>query len=217
MSCEKHTLVELKQMIDSACNEGLHDLSLRRFLASKAETMHRSIGLNDGDPVDVLQEFVRGYILQVPTVLEDFYKISMAADIDKEMDAFFNIAIDYFLQPLDLTAQHKGLLKLMDAAYLSHRLIEEINDQFMSSCGLAIAPVDNTESNVVMHFLIGESLANELDIAVHYSVEMLVGQQKQLFSKDSLLQYVQIQKQVRKQNNGLPEKEAGDVRLSLVK
>lgn len=193
MNSEFVPLTELRQTIVSACNEGLHDLSLRRFLAGRAQSMHRSIGVGDGDPVESLYLFVRDYINQVPDVLEDFQRISIAAGVETELEAFQNIAVDYFLHPLSLTAEHKGLLKLMDAAYLAHRLIEEVNDRFISHAGVSIATVDNTEANVVMHFLIGEQFANELDVAVHYSIEMLISQNA-LFSKESLKLYVAARK-----------------------
>ncbi|MBB6520137.1 hypothetical protein [Pseudoteredinibacter isoporae] len=193
MNDELVPLSELRQAIDIALSESMNDVSLHRFLASRAKTMHRSIGFADGDQVELLQQFVHRYIQQVPEVLDHFHKISVAAGVEDELEAFLNIAIDYFLQPLEITASHRGLLKIMDAAYLTHRLIEEVNDRFLSNAGVSISPIDNTEDNVVMHFLIGETLANELDLAVHYSVEMLISQDA-LFSKHSLMLYVDAQK-----------------------
>ncbi|GAA6151448.1 hypothetical protein [Pseudoteredinibacter isoporae] len=193
MNDELVPLSELRRAIDVAFSESMNDVSLHRFLASRAKTMHRSIGFADGDQVELLQQFVHRYIKQVPDVLDHFHKISVAAGVESELEAFLNIAIDYFLQPLDITASHRGLMKIMDAAYLAHRLIEEVNDRFMSNAGVSISPIDNTEDNVVMHFLIGETLANELDLAVHYSVEMLISQDA-LFSKHSLMLYVEAQK-----------------------
>lgn len=193
MNDEPDSLLELRQSIDDAFSENMNDISLHRFLATRAKTMHRGIGFADGDQVELLQQFVQRYIKQVPEMLGHFQKISIAAGVENELEAFFNIAIDYFLQPLEITASHRGLLKIMDAAYLAHRLIEEVNDRFISNAGVSISPVDNTEDNVVMHFLIGETLANELDLAVHYSVEMLISQNA-LFSKHSLMLYVEAQK-----------------------
>lgn len=193
MNDEPALLSELRQSIDDAFNESMNDVSLHRFLSSRAKAMHRGIGFADGDQVAHLQQFVQRYIKQVPEVLGHFHKISIAAGVEDELEAFLNIAIDYFLQPLEITASHRGLLKIMDAAYLAHRLIEEVNDRFISNAGVSISPVDNTEENVVMHFLIGETLANELDLAVHYSVEMLISQNA-LFSKQSLMLYADAQK-----------------------
>lgn len=215
MNDELVPLSELRQAIDIAFSESMNDVSLHRFLASRAKTMHRSIGFADGDQVELLQQFVQRYIKQVPDVLEHFHKISLAAGVEDELEAFLNIAIDYFLQPLDITESHLGLLKIMDAAYLAHRLIEEVNDRFISNAGVSISPIDNTEDNVVMHFLIGETLANELDLAVHYSVEMLISQDA-LFSKHSLMLYVEAQKcNQSKQKEDMPSISDSMIHLAL--
>ena len=213
MNDELVSLSELRLAIDAAFSESSNDVSLHRFLASRAKTMHRGIGFGDGDQVELLQEFVHRYIKQVPDVLAHFHKISLAAGVEDELEAFLHIAIDYFLQPLEITASHRGLLKIMDAAYLAHRLIEEVNDRFIGNAGVSISPIDNTEDNVVMHFLIGESLANELDLAVHYSVEMLISQNA-LFSKQSLMLYVEAQKQNQRKQRSI-YKEENAVRLAL--
>ncbi|MCV6614464.1 MAG: hypothetical protein OIF35_05760 [Cellvibrionaceae bacterium] len=207
-------LSQLRQLIDNACNEGVEDLSLRRFLAQRAGSLHPGIGIQAGDPVEQLHQFVEAYIQQVPILLDDFRRIAIAAGVERELEAFINIAVSYFLQPLDITAEHKGLLKLMDAAYLAHRLIEEVNDRFLGNTGVPLASVDNTEANVVMHFLIGEKLANELDVAVHYSVEMLISQNA-LFRKESLLRYVAAKKQRQQQMREQGETPQQPVRLSL--
>ena len=56
--------------------------------------------------------------------------------------------------------------------------MEELNDRLMSTFGAPLAPLDMTVSNIIVHDLLGESFANELDIAVHYSIEGLFEPQK---------------------------------------
>ncbi len=59
----------------------------------------------------------------------------------------------------------------MDEAYLAHRLLEEINDRFMMRAGMPLIPMDTAMSNLIVHALIGEPFANELDEAVQHTVE----------------------------------------------
>jgi len=100
-------------------------------------------------------------------------ELMQKAGIYEQAQVFIEIAEDYFLKPPDVVREHAGLQALIDEAYLAHRLIEEINDQVMVDCGLPLAPIDMTVSNIVVHDLLGETFANELDLAVHYSVEAL--------------------------------------------
>lgn len=58
--------------------------------------------------------------------------------------------------------QEKSLLRLMGSAY-AHRLIEEINDRYLLETGQIFIPSDMTTANLIMHQLIGEPFANQLD------------------------------------------------------
>lgn len=215
MNNDLASLTQLRHLISAALSESRNDASLQRFLASKASSVHSMIELGEGDQIEQLECFVQSYIEQIPQLLEHFHTIALAAGVETELKAFTNIAIDYFLHPLEITSDHGGLLKIMDAAYLAQRLIEEVNDRFISNAGVSICPIDNTEANVVMHFLIGESFANELDLAVHYSVEMLI-HNNSLFSKKSLRLYADAQQhnQAKQTKQSQPHDE-NIVRLAL--
>jgi hypothetical protein len=63
---------------------------------------------------------------------------------------------------------------MLDEAYLAHRLIEEANDHLMECIGYPLIPVELTRSNIIVHGIIGEPYANELDaIAESLSRQML--------------------------------------------
>ena len=55
-------------------------------------------------------------------------------------------------------------------------MLEEVNDRFISYCGIPLAPLDTTRANVIAHELIGEPFANELDQAVLFSAELLLSE-----------------------------------------
>ena len=103
-----------------------------------------------------------------------------------------DIAKAYFLNPPSsvLARQHTGLMGLMDEAYLAHRLMEEVNDRFIVEAGVPLAPMDMTRSNIIVHHLIGEPFANDLDQAVLRSVEALIPK-GQAFRKDVFLAYAE--------------------------
>lgn len=142
-------------------------------LESNLDKLHQAIELPNANESAILNDFVSRYIDHVPEFIEAIYKLTEAAGIDKNVEPFLKIAEDYFLKPPEVMAGHEGVDALLDEAYLAHRLMEEINDRFIAQCGIPLAPLDMTRANIIVHSLIGEPFANELDQAVHYAVELL--------------------------------------------
>lgn len=130
-----------------------------------------AIQLPEQNPVTCLLDFIITYIEQVPRFLEAARAITEQAELSEHTDRFFEVAESFFIKPPEIMAKHIGLEQLMDEAYLAHRLLEEINDQFLSHAGIPLIPLDTTAANLIIHNLIGEPFANELDEAVDFTVQ----------------------------------------------
>ena len=141
------------------------------MLKQQFDKVHMAIQLPRADALSSLLQFITAYIEHVPDFLDAARKISQNAGIEAYTTPCLKLAEDYFLKPPEIVCDHVGLEELMDEAYLAHRLMEEINDRFMARAGTPLIPMDTTLSNLVIHNLIGEPFSNELDEAVHYSVE----------------------------------------------
>lgn len=146
---------------------------LERYLASLAPRLHKAITLPADQPTTALLQFVIGYIEHAPDFLEALDRAMGRNDLVAYGRVFLDIAEDFFLQPPEVVHREGGLRALIDEAYLTHRLIEEINDRLLMLCGIPLAPMDMTMANIVIHHLLGEHFANQLDLAVHYAVEAL--------------------------------------------
>ena len=166
---------------------------LAGLLNASADELHSAIQLPEQDSVPTLLNFVVKYIEHVPDFVEAISTLTHDAGIYDYTSAFVRIAQDYFLKPPEVVTDHTGLDALMDEAYLAHRLMEEINDRFIGRCGIPLAPMDMTRSNIIIHHLIGEPFANELDLAVQYSVESLMTKER-VFSQGLFLKYVEEHK-----------------------
>jgi hypothetical protein len=150
-----------------------------KVLRKNFTKLHGAISLlgTDGRPnatPDKLLAFVIAYIRHVPDFIEAVNKIGELHNIQAVTTPFLRIIGDFFLSPPELVEGHTGLDALLDEAYLAHRIIEEVNDHIMARFGIPLAPMDMTSANLVVHSLIGEPFANDLDHAVQYSVEMLM-------------------------------------------
>lgn len=135
------------------------------------DNIHFAIQLPEQKPTASLVEFVIAYIEHVPNFIDAARAICNKAHLQDYSEPVLKIAEDYFLKPPEIVAGHIGLDELMDEAYLAHRLIEEINDRFMLRTSIPLVPMDMTMSNLIVHSLIGEPFANELDEAVQYAAE----------------------------------------------
>lgn len=136
--------------------------------------VHVAIQLPEDDPAASLIDFVIAYIENVPHFIDAVREITQQANIQDYAEVYLKLAEDYFLKPPEIVAGHIGLEELMDEAYLAHRLMEEVNDRFMIRASIPLVPMDMTMSNLIIHSLIGEPFANELDEAVHYTVERMM-------------------------------------------
>ena len=161
----------LRELIQHAHRHEASSGQLARQLGGQLERLHPSIRLPSQDALGVLTRFVTAYIEQVPDVLDAASQVAHEAGIETQIKPVLKVAEQFFLQPPALMEGHEGLDGLLDEAYLAHRLVEEVNDRYMSHLGQPLIPLDTTVANLIAHQLIGEPFANQLDEAVHHAVE----------------------------------------------
>ena len=143
---------------------------LETLLAAQAGALHSAIRLPSTAPEAELLRFATSYIERVPEFLDAAAAVARAARVEDYTVPLLQLAADFFLSPPQIVQQGAGLEELLDEAYLAHRLLEEVNDRFTARAGIPLLPVDTALSNLIVHHLIGEPFANELDDAVHYSL-----------------------------------------------
>lgn len=162
---------------------------LRRMIRESIPRLHDAIHLPRHRADGVLTDFIFRYIEHVPNFMDALGGLTREAGIHDYASVFLNIAEDFFLAPPEVVATQTGLNALLAEAYLSHRLIEEVNDRVIGRCGIPLAPMDMTRANLIVHQLIGEPLANDLDFVVHYSTELHMDKEK-LIDNEAFHRYV---------------------------
>lgn len=114
-------------------------------------------------------DFTIKYIELVP----DLFEITLAAaekgNILKLVQTYIEIVSGYFLEPRNSATV--DMIELLNEAYLAHRLIEELNDQIEFALGVPLVHFDMMQANLIIHHLIGDAFANELDKVVSVSIE----------------------------------------------
>ena len=161
----------IRQTIKSTKAESSHQEALLALIGEQMPKLHTSIHLPEKNPAGALLDFIIRYIEHVPNFIDAIGGLTLAAGIQEYSSIFLDMAEDYFVNPPAVLNRQEGLMALMAEAYLAHRLIEEVNDRILSHCGIPLAPMDMTRSNLIVHELLGEPYANELDFVVFYATE----------------------------------------------
>lgn len=182
MGTDKNVLI--RACIDHATESETQVSSLQRYVETRLPNLHPSIELPTHNQAHTLTHFLSRYIDHVPDFLEALIEISKSAGIYNFISDIIDIAQSYFAEPPEPIADHQGLLALVDEAYLAHRLMEEVNDRIMMKCGIPLIPMDMALSNIIVHSLLGDEFANQLDLAVLYSIESLFEQTDMLDNTD---------------------------------
>lgn len=181
------TTAALREQIQRANEHEAATGHLHKLLEQQLPHLHRAIDVPDSEGSAALWRFVSAYIEEVPELLDAASEVAREAGIESQIQPVLKIAEDYFLAPPSIMAGHEGLDSLLDEAYLAHRLVEEVNDLYIRHFGQPLIPLDMTVANLIAHQLIGEAFANQLDEAVHRSVDEMLNQES--FEKESVEAY----------------------------
>jgi len=118
--------------------------------------------------------FVTGYVESVPSCLQLVMAVSKRLGFFDYAAPFLHLAEDYFLQPPSELPQDGGLEALLDEAFLAHRLLEEVNDHHIKHLQRPLLPLDMTEANIIVHHLLGDEFATQLEQLVQYTAAQLL-------------------------------------------
>ena len=166
-----HNTIIIRKLISEAKNKDAQSGALLKLAQSKLNSLSPIIQLPQNKPAQALKDFICQYIEHTPIFLDALKSVMLEANIYEQGGIFMTIAEDYFLNPPELVQEHSGLVALLDEAYLAHRIVEEINDRIAMTCGALLCPTDMSISNIIVHAILGEEFANQLDLAVHYAIE----------------------------------------------
>jgi len=169
---------DISKTIDDAIRQEAESGRLRRQLENNLSRLNEKLVLPEEDPVTALLGFISGYIQSVPSSINLVTAISKKLGFFSYAAPFLHLAEDYFLQPPEVIADEQGLGGLLDEAFLAHRLLEEVNDHHVRHLQRPLLPVDMTEANIIVHHLIGDTLASRLEDLVQFTTSQLLGKEK---------------------------------------
>jgi hypothetical protein len=164
----------IRDKISAAVRVEANSGQLGRRLEEQLPQLRSKLVLPEKAPVAGLLEFITDYIESVPGCILLVTAVSKHMGFFDYVAPFLDVAEDYFLHPPQGLPTDDGLEGLLDEAFLAHRLLEEVNDNHIRHLQRPLLPVDMTEANVIVHHLLGDTLANELDQKVHDTAAQLL-------------------------------------------
>ena len=170
--------LDITKTIDEALALEANSGQLHEQIKGKLPSLEDKLLLPEDQPVIALMQFITGYIKSVPNSIQLVTTVSKRLGFYGYAAPFLHLAEDFFLQPPDEIAAEEGLGGLLDEAFLAHRLLEEVNDHHLRHLQRPLMPIDMTEANIIVHHLIGDTLASRLENLVQYAASQLLAREK---------------------------------------
>jgi hypothetical protein len=180
----------LQQLIQKSVAQEQETGQLHKVLSERLDTVERIVQLPEVEALERLYEFVVRYIEQVPQMLEDLHQGAVEAGLLNYVSPILEVVEGFFMVPPKELDERSGLAALMNEAFLAHRLFEEVNDTYIMRVGQPMIPFDMTMSNVIVHSLIGEPFANELEQVVMLAAKGIFGEEKAYEENDKFLAFM---------------------------
>jgi hypothetical protein len=109
--------------------------------------------------------FLEEYIQYVPIAMEEFCHCCLRIDWHLISARVTKLVLTFFQQTPAVHPQN-GLISVLDNAYFSHRIIEEIHDHVMCQLGRPLLPWNMITANLIIHSVLGSEHGAKLDQAV---------------------------------------------------
>ena len=161
-------LKAIERQIYEALQLELQDHALEAALQAHFDEVSRLVVLEEDGAGKRLLDFVVSYVRAVPTLLTDLCNAARALGLIQYVQPLAQIAQEFFRLSF---GPRTGLGAMMVKAYLAHRLLEEVNEVCIFQAGEPMISMDMTMTNVIIHTLIGEPFANDLDEMVAEAVQ----------------------------------------------
>ncbi len=170
-------LATIREIIASALEQEARNGELAQALQARIPELRRQLVLPEQNAVAALMSFITSYIRSVPAGLRLVAAVSKRQGFYEYAAPFLQLAQDYFLQPSVAVPSASPLESLLDDAFLAHRLLEEVNDHHVRQLQRALLPVDMTEANIIVHHLLGDAFATELEVKVQLTANRLLSKE----------------------------------------
>lgn len=170
----------IEQQLADALQSEQQTHRLEKVLQANYGLISRLVKVEQATAGKQLLDFVQLYIRSVPSLLSDFLHTAKKIGLSASVQPLVSIAYSFLNFPEEKIGARSGLTALMVKAYLANRLLEEVNDACHYHIGKTMIPIDMTLTNMIIHTIIGEPFANDMDELVNAAVKNLFSQHEEV-------------------------------------
>lgn len=117
-----------------------------------------------------VMQFVTRYIQATPALIVQWQQAAQKRGLTHVAWPIVQLCRDCFTLSSPSLDHRAGFAGLLCQTYLVQRLLEEVNDRITQRSGRPLIESDSSLANVLVHHVLGESFANELDAWVENTV-----------------------------------------------
>jgi hypothetical protein len=157
------TTDKLREKIRASLNNQEQHEAWSQWLLARSQLLHHSVILPEGYRASTLINFTRSYLMRLPDMLEHAESTASTAEL-LTCSTLLEIMMDYLDTDTYSDECEGGMMyDWLVRAYVSHRVLEEMQDLAVSSCGENLIPLDNTRANLLAHELLGDAFCASLE------------------------------------------------------
>ena len=150
---------------------------------SKTRALRKEVARNvPRGTVEATMNFIEHYVETTPSLMDTIW-----VELDKrgslpQFQPIFDTMFNYWGAQYDVIPDHLGLVGILDDAYLTKRLLENINAQVSSRAGQPLIAIDLAAENRMMRTLLGELVAVQLEAIVTQNFQSMNNVFNQIFA-----------------------------------
>ncbi|MFT4552952.1 MAG: uncharacterized membrane protein YkvA (DUF1232 family) [Chlamydiales bacterium] len=167
MEFDLNVISLIHQQIDDAINSEKQSGNLVKMLCGFSKDKGEE---KNPEELEEIPTFIEDYVKHSPILMTLIHKEAEKSGVIEDVIPILDVASKYFLIETDVIPDHLGLVGLLDDAYFTNRLIQEVSDRYKEKSGKGLIQINMSSANSFVRRLIAEPRASFLDEMVDEAI-----------------------------------------------
>jgi uncharacterized membrane protein YkvA (DUF1232 family) len=155
---------QIRDLVEDAIEEELQTGRVAQLVRDLAARDSRS---SSPEHVASTVAFVKDYVRNVPHLMEHAAEAARGTLAEAKLFRVMTAAIAYWEEENDIVPDDLGLIGVMDDAYCSLKMLQEISERFAADTGAPLMAEDLHAANQAIRRLLGPEVGQRLDDYVY--------------------------------------------------
>ena len=151
---------QIRELVEDAIEAELQTGRVAQLVRDLAVRDQREAG---PEHVAKTVAFVKDYVRNVPHFMQQASSAAKGTHAEAKLNRVLTAAIAYWAEENDIVPDDLGLIGVMDDAYCSLKILQEISDRFAADTGTPLMTEDLNGANQAIRRLLGAEVGQRLD------------------------------------------------------